>query len=121
MKPVEFTTREMEISNIVRRTIEETGKDYVVVKAWPDMAKTSSFYKTRTKRRIEITFLCFAEGLFPVLETGNVYSFHGNVEFVLGGTYLSITKLYNQKGKRVLRKKKTKEEEIHSEAIEEKT
>lgn len=121
MKPVNFTTREMEISYFMKRTMEETRQDYVVVKAWPYMDKTSCFYGTHMKRRKSITFLCFTEGLFPVLEIGNVYSFHGNVEFNWGGTYLTITKLYDQEGKAVLRKKDIKEEENHQESIEEKS
>lgn len=121
MKPVEFNTKEMEISNVMRRTIAETGKDYVVVKAWPDMSRTFCFDKTHRKRGKTITFVCFTEGLFPVLETETVYSFHGDIEFSWGGTYLSITKLYDQKGKRILRKKDTEEEENHPEFIKEKT
>jgi hypothetical protein len=105
MKPVNFTTREMEITNVMQRTVEETGKNYVVIKAWPDMASTSCFYNEHKKRRQPITFVCFIEGLFPVLETEAVYSFHGDVEFRWGATYFSITKLYDQEGKRVLRKK----------------
>ncbi len=120
MKPVQFTTREMEISYVMKRTSEKEETDYLVVKAWPDMEKTSCFYKMHVKRRKAITFLCFTEGLFPCLEIGNIYSFHGDVEFNWGGTYLTITKLYNQEGKIVLRKKKTKEEGNHQESIKEK-
>lgn len=121
MKAVEFTTGDMKVESVAKRTLEEIGKDYAVVKAYPDMTRVSRSHGINRKRRKAITFLCFIEGLFPVLEIESVYSFHGNVEFGWGGTYLTITKLYDQEGKRILRKKDTKEEEVHSESIEGKT
>lgn len=120
MKPITFVTCEMEINNVTRRTTEETGKDYVVIKAWPGVAETSCFCSPRKRLRRSTTFVCFVEGLFPVLETEAVYSFHGDIEFSWGGTYLSITKLYDQEGNRILRKKGIKEKENHPESIEEK-
>lgn len=120
MKPVEFSTGDMEISNVMVRKVEETGKDYVVIKAYPLSRKALLFNHRNKKRANPITFVCFTEGLFPCLEIGNIYSFHGDVELGWGGTYLSITKIYGEGGKRILRKKAIKEEGNHQESIKEK-
>ncbi len=105
MKTVEFSSVNMEIMEVLKRTSEETLSDYVVVKAKVHTKKgTHSFLKNQ-RRSNRVTFVCFKETLIPILVVGKVYNIEGNVEFSWGGTYLSIQKLYDENGKRVLREK----------------
>ncbi len=113
MKPVEFTARDMEIMEIMKRTSEETLNDYVVVKARVYTKKGTYSYLKNQRRSNRVTFVCFKETLIPVLSVGKVYTVEGDVEFSWGGTYLSIQKLYDKDEKRVLR-----EEEVDVEGAD---
>jgi len=103
MKPVKFTAVNMEIMEIMKRTSEETLNDYAVVKTKVHTEKGTYAYMKNQRRSNRVTFVCFKETLLPVLVVGKVYSIEGDVEFSWGGTYLSIQKLYDKDGNRVLR------------------
>jgi len=103
MKTVVFTAINMEIMEVMKRTSEETLNDYVVVKAQVHSAKGTYAYMKNQKHHYRVTFVCFKETLIPVLVAGKVYTVEGDVEFSWGGTYLSIQKLYDKDGNRVLR------------------
>ncbi len=107
MKTVEFIAKNMEIVEVLRRTSEETLKDYVVVKAKVHTKKGTYSYLKNQRRSNRVTFVCFKETLIPILTVGKVYSIEGDVEFSWGGTYLSIQKLYDNDGNRVLREEET--------------
>ncbi len=113
MKPVEFIAVNMEVIEVMKRTSEETLNDYVVVKAKTHTKKGTYSYLKNQRRSNRVTFVCFKETLIPVLVVGKVYTIEGNVEFNWGGTYLSIQKLYDKDGKRVLR-----EEEVDVEGAD---
>ena len=105
MKPVIFTAKNLEIMEVMKRTSEETLNLYVVVKARVHTKKRTYSYLKNQQRSNRVTFVCFKETLIPVLVAGKVYTIEGYVEFSLGGTYLSIQKLYDADGHRVLREK----------------
>lgn len=112
MKPVVFEATNMEVMEVMRRTSEETLNDYVVVKAKTHTKKGTYTYLKNQRRSNRVTFVCFKETLIPVLSVGKVYTIEGNVEFNWGGTYLSIEKLYDNDGKRVLREEETDTESV---------
>jgi len=113
MKPVEFIAVNMEIMEVMKRTSEETLNDYVVVKARVHTKKGTFFYLKNQRRSNRVTFVCFKETLIPVLVTGKVFSIEGDIEFSWGSTYLTIQKLYDSNGNRVLR-----EEDVDTEGID---
>lgn len=106
MKPVTFTALNMEIIEIMRRTSEETLNDYVVVKTRVYSKKGTYSYLKNQRRNNKVTFVCFKETLIPILVIGKVYTIEGDVELTWGGTYLSIQKIYDKDGNRVVREEK---------------
>lgn len=110
MKPIEFTALRMKVTIVMKRTSEETLNEYIVVKAQP-LSDNFGFVPVGNKsHKREITFVCFKEGLLTAFEVGGVYDIHGDVEFSWGGTYLSITKAFDQDGKRLKRKQECDED-----------
>lgn len=111
MNTVRFIADNMKILEVMKRTSEETLNDYVVVKTRHHVKMQVHSCLKSQKRGSRVTFVCFHESLIPVLVVGKVYLIEGDIEFSWGSTYLSIHKLYDLNGKRVLREEESIKED----------
>lgn len=109
MNKIIFITPIMKITSVEERVSKKTEKPYIVVKAshYSEKRPLSLMEKKYLKRTI--TFLCFKESLLDLFEADNIHTFHGEIEFTWGCTFLHITCLFDDKGGRLLRPQKEKD------------
>lgn len=86
------------------RTIEKTKKDYAVIKVLVVAMNYPNRKEERAFKGRETTLMCFKETLLPVVKTDDILMFEGDVSFAWGSTYLNVTKISTESGKRLLRK-----------------
>lgn len=107
MNKVLFTTPIMKIASVEERYSKKTEKPYIVVKASQYSEKRPIDFMQKKYRNQAITFLCFRETLLGLFEEDNIHIFHGEIEPTWGSTFLHITHLFDEEGKRLLRPQKT--------------
>jgi hypothetical protein len=92
----------VEIVSVEQRISKSTEKPYVVVKA--RMVFFGNMQSSCLKKQASkiYTMVCFKESLFGLFEVGNWHTFEGEISFDWGNTWLKITRLYDDKGNRLL-------------------
>jgi hypothetical protein len=103
MNKIIFITPIMKISSVEERFSKKTEKPYIVVKASQYSEKRPMDFMKKKYLYRAITFLCFKETLIGLFEEDNIHIFHGEIEPTWGSTFLHITSLFDDEGKRLLR------------------
>lgn len=97
----------MEIVSAEERVSKSTEKPYVVVKARMVFLSNPRYLAHVAGAKKVYSMMCFKESLFALFQTGNHHEFEGELSFDWGNTWLKITKLFDDKGNRLLRPYKT--------------
>lgn len=97
----------MEITSVEEKVSKTTEKPYMVIKARMAFRSEPRYRAYKTWSKKVYTMMCFREPLFGLFEKGNVHMFAGELSFDWGNTWLKITKLYDEKGNRLLRPQET--------------
>lgn len=108
----------MEIISAEERISKTTEKPYVVVKARMVFLGNPQNKTNLARAKKVYTMLCFNEVLFALFEAGNYHRFEGELSFDWGNTWMKITRLYDDKGNRLLRSMKTESDNTFDEKIE---
>lgn len=103
MNKIIFMTPIMKIVSVEERFSKKTEKPYIVVKAIHYLEKRPLDFMKKKLQKQAITFLCFKENLLCLFEEDNIHLFHGEIEPTWGSTFLHITYLFDDKGRRLLR------------------
>lgn len=109
MNKILFVTPIMKIASVEERVSKKTEKPYIVVKASQYSEKRPLDFMEKKYRNQATTFLCFKETLIGLFEEDNVHVFHGEVEPTWGSTFLHITSLFDEVGRRLLRPREKKD------------
>jgi hypothetical protein len=93
----------MVIVSVEQRISKTTEKPYMVIKA--RMVFFGNMQSSPLKKQASKTYtmVCFKESLFELFEVDNWHTFEGELSFDWGNTWLKITRLYDDKGNRLLR------------------
>lgn len=98
----------MEIISAEERISKSTEKPYMVVKARMVFLDNPQYKVHLARAKKVYTMLCFNEVLFALFEAGNYHRFEGELSFDWGNTWMKITRLYDDKGNRLLRRMECK-------------
>lgn len=118
MNKVIFITPIMKIASVEERLSKKTEKPYIVIKASQYSEKRPLDFMEKKHWNHAITFLCFKETMLGLFEEDNIHIFHGEIEPTWGSTFLHITSLFDDEGRRLLRTQKKKTIDLDSEIDE---
>lgn len=109
----------MEIVSVEQRISKTTEKPYLVVKARMVFFGNMKSSCLKDQASKNYTMVCFKESLFELFEVDNWHTFEGELSFDWGNTWLKITRLYDDKGNRLLRPDEAREASMFHEKLSE--